>query len=143
MTKISSSILILRKAAPSAWTNDLNDEMNQWLLKYIDWLEHSPLALREKATKKFVSPLIYPPPLVDPVSLFNYSNHGTFYVNQIAAIKILLGDKSGAVNVLGKYFDGIYKNQINQSRANKTISLPRVPFGRHDRESRSQNFSNG
>jgi len=58
MTKISSSILILRKATASAWTSDLNDKMNQWLLKYIDWLEHNTLALEEKASTKFVSPLI-------------------------------------------------------------------------------------
>lgn len=58
MTKISSSILILRKATASTWTKDLDDKMNQWLLKYIDWLEHNPLALEEKVSTKFVPPLI-------------------------------------------------------------------------------------
>ena len=41
------------------------------------------------------------------------SNHGSFYFNQIAALKIVVGNNSGAVDVLGEYFDGIYKNQIN------------------------------
>jgi len=41
------------------------------------------------------------------------SNHGSFYFNQIAALKIVVGNNTGAVEVLGEYFDGIYKNQIN------------------------------
>ena len=58
MTKISSSIMILRKALASAWTKDLDDKMNKWLFQYIGWLEHSPLALEEKAAAKFISPPI-------------------------------------------------------------------------------------
>ncbi|KAF9648312.1 chondroitin AC/alginate lyase [Thelephora ganbajun] len=92
MTKISSSIMILRKAAASAWTKDLDGKMNQWLSQYINWLEHNPLALEEKAAA---------------------NNHGSFYFNQVAALKILAGDNSGALNILGEYFDGIYKDQIN------------------------------
>lgn len=67
MTKISSSIMILRKAVASAWTKDLDDKMNQWLSKYIDWLEHSPLALEEKASEKFVSLSTASPIFIDPV----------------------------------------------------------------------------
>ena len=66
MTKISSSIMILRKAVASAWTKDLDDKMNKWLSKYIDWLERSPLALEEKASEKFVS-LSTPPIFINPV----------------------------------------------------------------------------
>ena len=52
--------MILRKASASAWTKDLDDGMNQWLSQYIDWLENNPLALQEKASTKFVPPLISP-----------------------------------------------------------------------------------
>jgi hypothetical protein len=54
MTKISSAIMILRKATASAWTKDLDGQMNQWLFRYIDWLEKNKLALDEKAATKFV-----------------------------------------------------------------------------------------
>lgn len=67
MTKISSSILILRKAAASAWTKGLDGEMNQWLSQYIDWLEHNPLALDEKAAEKFASLPAGPPILLNPI----------------------------------------------------------------------------
>ena len=60
MTKISSSVMILRNATASAWTKDMDGKMNQWLSQYIDWLEGSPLALGEKAAPKFVSPLFQP-----------------------------------------------------------------------------------
>lgn len=65
MTKISSSILILRKASAGAWTNDLNDKMNQWLSQYINWLETNPLALGEKAAPKFVLLSISPRYFID------------------------------------------------------------------------------
>jgi hypothetical protein len=60
MTKISSSIMILRKVPASAWTKDLDGKMNQWLFKYINWLENSPLAIGEKAAAKFVSLVMHP-----------------------------------------------------------------------------------
>ena len=63
MTKISSSVMILRKVPATAWTKDLDDKMNQWLSQYINWLETNSLALEEKASTKFVflsiSPLIF------------------------------------------------------------------------------------
>jgi len=67
MSKISSSILILRKATASAWTTDLDNRMNQWLTQYTNWLETNPLALGEKAATKLVSPLIFILVLIDPV----------------------------------------------------------------------------
>ena len=67
MTKISSSIMILRKAPASAWTKDLDDKMNQWVNQYIDWLETNSLALGEKTSTKFVFPPISPLIFIDLV----------------------------------------------------------------------------
>ena len=69
MTKISSSIMILRNATASAWTKDLDDKMNNWLLQYIYWLENSPLALGEKVATKFVLRRSKPWFSIDPVSV--------------------------------------------------------------------------
>ena len=43
---------------------------------------------------------------------FRTSNHGTFYFNQLAALKILVNDLPGAKVVTNAYFDTIYKAQI-------------------------------
>jgi len=40
------------------------------------------------------------------------SNHGSFYFNQLAALKLIADDIQGAKNVTNAYFDGIYMNQI-------------------------------
>jgi len=40
------------------------------------------------------------------------SNHGSFYFNQLAALKLIVGDIQGANDVTNAYFDGIYMNQI-------------------------------
>ena len=68
MTKISSAILILRKASATAWTNDLDGKMNQWLSQYIAWLEQNPLALEEKASEKFASLPTAPLIFINPIS---------------------------------------------------------------------------
>ena len=67
MTKISSSIIILRKAPASAWTKDLDDKMNQWLTQYINWLETNSLAIEEKESTKFVFPPTSPLICIDLV----------------------------------------------------------------------------
>lgn len=41
------------------------------------------------------------------------SNHGTFYYNQLASLKLLLNDTNGARNVTDTYFNTLYKAQIN------------------------------
>jgi len=43
---------------------------------------------------------------------FRASNHGTFYFNQLAALKILVNDLPGAKLVTNTYFDTLYKAQI-------------------------------
>lgn len=43
------------------------------------------------------------------------SNHYTFYVNQLAAAKLYLGDTEGAQNALKNYFGHQFKDQVAQS----------------------------
>lgn len=50
---------------------------------------------------------------VEADGLHCYSNHGTFYYNQLAALKLLLGDTDGARNVTQTYFNTLYLNQID------------------------------
>ncbi|KAJ7700499.1 alginate lyase-domain-containing protein [Mycena rosella] len=89
--KIASGILILRKSGNTDWTSDVDSQMVAWCTKYINWLETAPTAKTAAAAK---------------------NNHGTFYVNQLAAIKLLVNDTAGAMTTGRGYFGGIYKNQI-------------------------------
>lgn len=54
------------------------------------------------------------------------SNHGSFYPNQIAALKILSGDIVGAKTVLQSYFDNQFQDQIVAS--GEQVSLTRHSF---------------
>ena len=45
----------------------------------------------------------------------NNSNHGTFFVNQLAAAKILLGDNRGAMDAVKGYFSGPFLDQVAES----------------------------
>lgn len=44
-----------------------------------------------------------------------YSNHYTFYVNQLAAAKMYVGDTKGATAALQSYFSNQYLDQIAAS----------------------------
>jgi hypothetical protein len=92
MTKIVSGLLILRKGNSPDWTTDLDNQMITWSKSYIQWLETSPIALGEANAD---------------------NNHGTFYYNQLAALKILVNDMAGAQNVIKTYFTKQYPKQIN------------------------------
>ncbi|XP_006455104.1 hypothetical protein AGABI2DRAFT_226405 [Agaricus bisporus var. bisporus H97] len=91
MTKVVNGILILRKTNSSAWPGDMDSGMNTWVQQYIAWLETATIANEEQSAA---------------------NNHGTFFYNQLASLKILLGDFAGARNVTDMYFNGIYMNQI-------------------------------
>ncbi|KAG6836430.1 hypothetical protein H0H93_008072 [Arthromyces matolae] len=65
--------------------------MNSWTTEYMGWLQTANLSLAEKAAP---------------------NNHGTFWSNQVAALKILIGDKNGALDVINAYFSEQYMSQI-------------------------------
>jgi hypothetical protein len=91
MTKIVTGILILRQGDSTDWTTELDERMNAWSRQYITWLETSPLALDEGDSA---------------------NNHGSFYYNQLASLKILVGDLTGAHNVTNTFFERQYQSQI-------------------------------
>ena len=43
------------------------------------------------------------------------SNHYTFYVSQLAAAQIYIGDTNGATNTVKGYFNNQFKDQVAQS----------------------------
>ncbi|KAJ6566544.1 alginate lyase-domain-containing protein [Mycena capillaripes] len=43
------------------------------------------------------------------------TNHGTIFVNQFAALKLIVKDTAGAVNWTHNYFTGIFQKQVNAS----------------------------
>ncbi|KAJ6613523.1 alginate lyase-domain-containing protein [Mycena sp. CBHHK59/15] len=89
--KIASGILILRMIKSSDWTPDLDTQMIAWCNKYIDWLQTAPTAKQAASSN---------------------NNHGTIFVNQLAALKLIVGDTADAVNLTRGYFKGIYQGQL-------------------------------
>ncbi|KAJ7116999.1 alginate lyase-domain-containing protein [Mycena epipterygia] len=89
--KIASGILILRKSGNSDWTSDIDTQMVAWCNKYIQWLQTN--AIGQGAAKAT-------------------NNHGTIYVSQMAGLKLIFNDISGAINLTQGYFSGIYQNQV-------------------------------
>jgi len=91
IAKIASAILVLRKGENTDWTPELDSDMITWCRQYINWLETSDLALGEGAAA---------------------NNHGTFYYNQLAALKLIVNDNPGAAEVTRRYFSSQFLTQI-------------------------------
>ncbi|KAI9507103.1 chondroitin AC/alginate lyase [Russula earlei] len=92
MTKIVSSVLVLRAGNAPGWTSAIDAGLVNWTTQYIGWLTTSPIALNESITP---------------------SNHGSYYYNQLAALQILVNDAASANATVQKYFSTLYLNQIN------------------------------
>jgi len=92
MAKIATGILIFRKSNCTDWTPDIDSQMIAWIQQYTTWAETASLALEEA---------------------FSNNNHGSYYYNQLASLKLLLKDSAGARNVTDTYFNTIYRGQIN------------------------------
>jgi len=92
--KIASGILILRESKNTDWTSDLDNQFIAWVNKYISWLDTAPTAQQAAHAT---------------------NNHGTIFVNQYAALKLIAKDTAGAVNWTQGYFTGIFQNQVNST----------------------------
>ncbi|CAA7263300.1 unnamed protein product [Cyclocybe aegerita] len=94
MAKITSAILLLRKGGSTVWTSELDSQMIAWAREYIQWMETAEISIEEREAE---------------------NNHGTFFYNQLAALKILVDDLPGAKEVTTAYFNTQYLYQIEAS----------------------------
>ncbi|KAK7042725.1 chondroitin AC/alginate lyase [Favolaschia claudopus] len=92
--KISSGIQMLRLSKNADWTTDLDSKFVDWCKKYIDWLDTSSNAQQAAHAT---------------------NNHGTIFVNQYAALKLIVKDTASAQNWTNNYFDRLFKTQVASS----------------------------
>jgi uncharacterized protein (DUF2164 family) len=78
--------MIFRKGNATDWTPDLDGQMVSWVQQYIEWLETSDLAIQESESAKCVRRFTA---MITMLNAIN-SNHGSFYYNQFAALKLIL-----------------------------------------------------
>ncbi|KAF8192373.1 alginate lyase-domain-containing protein [Mycena galopus ATCC 62051] len=105
--KIASGILILRSSNNTDWTSDLDSQFIAWCNKYISWLDTAPTAQQAAHAT---------------------NNHGTIFVNQYAALKLIVNDVSGAVNWTKGYFAGDFQNQINSTGDQPQEAVRETPY---------------
>ncbi|KAK7036182.1 chondroitin AC/alginate lyase [Favolaschia claudopus] len=92
--KIASGILMLRNTNNTDWTADLDSQFIAWCNKYIQWLDTAPNG---------------------QTAAHATNNHGTIFINQYAALKLIVKDTSSAVNWTQNYFNGLFQHQVNSS----------------------------
>ncbi|KAI0651739.1 alginate lyase-domain-containing protein [Trametes meyenii] len=94
LVKVVNAIQILKASASPDWTSARDKAMSNWMIAYVAWLENSSLG--QQVAKKA-------------------NNHLTFYVNQLAATKMFVGDAQGAQTALKNYFTNQFLDQIAAS----------------------------
>jgi hypothetical protein len=78
--------------------------MISWSNDHINWLETADIALEEAAAA---------------------NNHGTFYCNQLGALKILVNDLPGAKRATDEYFNSQYLTKLRQTASSRLRRLVR------------------
>ncbi|PCH33539.1 chondroitin AC/alginate lyase [Wolfiporia cocos MD-104 SS10] len=94
LVKVVNGINLLKAAGSADWTSARDKAMMSWMNQYISWLQTSDIG-KQVASKA--------------------NNHYTFYVNQLAAAKMYVGDTQGATAALQDYFSHQYLDQIAAS----------------------------
>lgn len=107
MVKVVNAIQLMRSTKSPDWTPAREQAMTKWVQAYASWLENSDLG-KEVSSKA--------------------NNHLTFYVNQLAATKMLLGDTKGAAATLQSYFSNQFLDQISQSGEQPFEAVRTRPF---------------
>jgi hypothetical protein len=106
-SKIASGILILRKGGSKAWTQEVDNGFQSWIKTYLKWLESSPVPQQERH---------WP------------NNHGTYFYNQWAALKILINDMDGAKYVVNDYYSTLFQKQIAKNGDQPEESARHDPY---------------
>ncbi|PVF93600.1 chondroitin AC/alginate lyase [Serendipita vermifera] len=94
MVKVANAVQILRLSRNRSWTAEKNAKMIDWTKSYIDWLQNSEIGKRPRRSA---------------------NNHSTFYYCQLAALKLIIGDETAALNAIQAYFSGPFREQVVSS----------------------------
>ncbi|KAK7694544.1 hypothetical protein QCA50_001730 [Cerrena zonata] len=94
LVKIVNSIQILKALKSPDWTTARDQAFMKWMKTYVNWLKTSDIG-KELAGKA--------------------NNHFSFYVSQLSAAQIYIGDTDGAAKTVKDYFNNQFKDQIAQS----------------------------
>lgn len=121
--KTVNAILLVKALHPKAWTNDVNKAVNQWMAEYTDWMTKSGLGKKALTRPKCVHSLRR-----RYSSNLSCSNHGTFFAAQLAATKLVIGDKDGARDVINHFFDNEFQDQIARSGEQPFEAVRTRPF---------------
>lgn len=106
MIKVVNAVTMLKAKASVEWAAK-EQAMQSWMGEYAVWLTESPIG-RITASKS--------------------NNHLTFYVAQLAAVKMFIGDREGAIGLLKGFFDGPFMDQIAASGEQPFEAVRTRPF---------------
>lgn len=109
MAKIVSGVQVMRSIKPAEWQQETETGMMQWASEQLDWLYTSKQGLAELSSIKWAILFAYDITCTDQ----SFSNHGTFAVNQVCALNVLLNQNDACATALEKFYNGIYLYQID------------------------------
>ncbi|KAI0724433.1 alginate lyase-domain-containing protein [Cerioporus squamosus] len=94
LVKVTNAIALMKAAGSPDWTSARDKSMTDWMKSYVSWLQNSALG-KDVASKA--------------------NNHLSFFVSQLTAAQMYLGDTKGAQSTLKNYFSHQFLDQIAAS----------------------------
>ncbi|KII93265.1 hypothetical protein PLICRDRAFT_171044 [Plicaturopsis crispa FD-325 SS-3] len=94
IVKIANAILLLKASKSPDWTAARDSGMAAWTKAYSGWLQTSDIGKRTASRP---------------------NNHLTFYVAQLSALKVLIGDNAGSSSAVQGFFSDAYLDQVAKS----------------------------
>ncbi|KAH8100627.1 chondroitin AC/alginate lyase [Cristinia sonorae] len=107
LVKVVNAVKILKAMKSPDWTSTREQGLLSWMKAYLGWLQSSPIA-QQTASKA--------------------NNHVTFFINQLAATQIHIGDTKGATATLNNYFKKQFADQIAASGEQPFEAIRTRPF---------------
>lgn len=107
IVKVINSVLIMEAATSPDWTRTKNEAMRSWMTQYTTWLTQSDIGIHTASRP---------------------NNHASFYVSQVAATKMFIGNDSEAAATLQEYFTTQFLDQIARSGEQPFEAVRTRPF---------------
>ena len=124
LIKVVNAVQILRLSRSPHWSKARDTQMVKWANTYLEWLETNEVGKRPKKSAKYVRRT-----QTEVICSDLCSNHSSFYYGQVAALRILTLDETGALNTVQAYFGGPFLEQIVSSGEQVSrLRSPRLPL---------------
>lgn len=133
LVQVWNMVAVLRMMRASEWTGERDRALMSWAREYMNWLTTSILGQKAAMSAKCVFSSSFLTILIwffalDLTRTCANSNHGTFWMVQVAALKYITGDYDGVRKTINYFVTHQFQDQIAASGEQPFEAVRSRPF---------------